>query len=132
MPDQAWKRFEREIATLFGGKRQPMSGAQGGGDIKSSSLDAPFDGLVFECKLRARLPAIATEPIAQAKVEASRSGRYPIVAYKESSGSAIVVMYARDFHDYVAAVHEVGNAAVLKTRIRELKRALMALEDSIR
>lgn len=109
-----------------------MSGAQGGGDIKSSSLDPPFDGLVFECKLRARLPEIATAPIAQAKVEASRSGRYPIVAYKESSGSAIVVMYARDFHDFVAAVYEVGNASVLKSKVRDLKRALTDLEESIR
>lgn len=123
-------RFEREIAALFGGKRNVLSGAAGGGDI--TAMSPPYDGLMFECKARAKLPAIATAPLAQAAAAARHLPQYPAVAYKEDGGRAVIAMYAEDFRGFVDAVAEIGNGNRVRTLMRQARVALQAAEEAIR
>jgi hypothetical protein len=111
---------EHEVAALVGGKRNVMSGAIGGNDVVDAR--APYDGLAIEVKRRAKLPAIATAPLAQAAYAATGSGRLPAVFYREDHGRWIVAMYAEDFTTWVDAIHEVGQAGRVRAIGRELER----------
>ena len=50
MPDKAWKRREREVASYFNGKRTALSGI----NSKITRADVIHDELFVECKLRAK------------------------------------------------------------------------------
>ena len=50
MPDKAWKRREREVASFFNGQRTPLSGGHG----KVTRADVIHNKLFIECKLRAK------------------------------------------------------------------------------
>lgn len=117
---------ERELAKIFGGKRNPGSGAWGGND--TVDMDPPYDGLAWEVKRRAKLPAIATEPLAQAEYASRGSGRYPAAAYREDRGRWIVAMYAEDLRAWVDAVAEVGNGQRLKALVRQARKILDEVE----
>ena len=118
-------RCEREFALLFGAKRNPGSGAWGGNDI--TQLPAPYDGLAVEVKCRAKLPAIATAPLAQAAYAARGSGRLPAVGYREDHGRWIVAMYAEDFRSFTDAVYQVGQGAKVRSIAQDLRRLADAL-----
>jgi hypothetical protein len=110
---------EHEVAAMVGGKRNVLSGAVGGNDVIDAR--APYDGLAIEVKRRARLPAIATEPLAQAAYAARGGGRLPAVFYREDGGRWIVAMYAEDFTTWVDAIHEVGGRSRVRAIGRELE-----------
>ena len=50
MPDKAWKKRERNVASFFDGKRTALSGGNG----KITRADVMHDKLFIECKLRAK------------------------------------------------------------------------------
>lgn len=117
---------ENELAAIFGGKRMLLSGAAGGGDV--TDCDPPYDGLLWEVKRRARLPAIATAPLAQAEYAARGLSYIPAVAYREDRGRWIVTMYAQDFRTFVDACYEVGQ----QSKVRALGRQLEAIARELR
>ena len=62
MSDRRWKRTERKVAALLGGRRVPVSG-RGRGDAP----DVDHRWLAVEVKDRASLPAWLLDAIAQAE-----------------------------------------------------------------
>ena len=50
MPDKAWKRRERDVASFFHGQRTSLSGGHG----KVTRSDVMHNKLFIECKLRAK------------------------------------------------------------------------------
>lgn len=94
MTDKAWKRNERQIAAVVGGKRVPVSGRQRG-DVPD--IAHPF--LSIEAKLRARLPGWLHDAMLQA--EASVRGRQtPCVILREKGRpvtDAYVIVRLGDF-----------------------------------
>jgi hypothetical protein len=117
---------EREIAAIFGGHRMLLSGAAGGGDV--TDCDPPYDGLMWEVKRRAKLPAIVTAPLAQAAFAARGLNYFPAVAYREDRGRWAVAMYAEDFRAFVDAAYEVGQGA----KLRALSRQLHTIADEMK
>ena len=55
MPDKAWKKRERDVASYFSGTRTPLSGGNG----KVTRADVIHEDLFIECKLRAKHTAVS-------------------------------------------------------------------------
>ena len=70
-----WKQFERRVATLFGGKRVPLSGGNSG-HTRADVMGV--GGLFIEAKLRAKSALWSlfdsTKPLAKAE------GKLPVLA----------------------------------------------------
>ena len=73
MTEKAWKKAERRIAELLGGRRIPVSGRQRG-----DCPDVEHPTLSIECKTRRSLPAWIEDAMKQAEASA-RNGRLPVV-----------------------------------------------------
>ena len=112
------RQGEHELAAIFGGKRTPGSGNAGGNDI--TALPEPYNALAMEAKRRAKLPAIATAPLAQAAYAARGSNLAPLVGYREDGGRWVVAMYAEDFKTFVDAVYETGRGSKLRALAKQL------------
>lgn len=54
MTDKSWKAFERRVATILGGRRNPVTGERAGADVET-------DRLAVQCKKGRRLPAYLRE-----------------------------------------------------------------------
>jgi len=54
MADKSWKAFERRIARLLGGRRNPLTGERAAADVESSRI-------VGQCKKGRRMPAYLYE-----------------------------------------------------------------------
>jgi len=72
MTNPAWKRTERQIATIIGGQRVPVTG-RGRGDAP----DIAHPRLALEVKHRRTLPAWLLDAMNQATTS-SRDGRIPV------------------------------------------------------
>jgi len=72
MSDRAWKRRERRIADLLGGRRVPVTGRNRG-----DAPDVEHEDLAIEVKDRKRLPAWIHDALAQATA-CARPGQLPI------------------------------------------------------
>ncbi len=71
MAEAAWKRHEREVARLLGGRRQPNTGRR--------SADVLAPRWAIEVKLRRQLPLWLLEAIAQAEAAARGTERLPLL-----------------------------------------------------
>lgn len=72
MSEKGWKRTERRVAEILGGRRIPVSGRQRG-----DAPDIEHDTLSLEVKSRKSVPAWLTEAMDQATAS-SRDGRLPV------------------------------------------------------
>lgn len=125
-PKAKGQRGERELARKLGVERMLLSGAAGGGDLKTG--DSIYSGLMWEVKRRAKLPYIATQPLAQAEYAAQGTPLYPAAGYREDGGRWIVSMYAEHFHAFCSALAEMGNGTKQRALIRQMRRVLDEME----
>lgn len=90
-----WKRAERRIAQLVGGRRVPVTGRRGQPDVAH-----PW--LAVEVKTRERLPRWLVAALAQARGAAS-SDQLPVAVLHERGmryRDALVVLRLGDFLDW--------------------------------
>jgi len=100
--------FERELALALGGKRTPLSGASGGGDI-TLQPDNVWHAWSWEAKRRATLPKMITDALAQAEHDvAIGDQRRPALAMREDHGRTIAVFYLEDLTRWIEAITELG------------------------
>lgn len=98
MAEKTWKRVERKIAELIGGRRVPVTGRQRG-----DAPDIQHEWLSVECKHRQELPAWIMEAIDQAKASAAGTDKLPIaILHENRAGHSkdLVVMTLGDFRDW--------------------------------
>lgn len=94
----AWKRTERAVAHLLGGRRVPVTG-RARGDVP----DVEHERLAIEVKHWSRLPARVVEALEQAEA-AARGKQLPIAVIHgagERMGQALVVMRLEDFRRWL-------------------------------
>jgi hypothetical protein len=92
--EKRWKRAERRIAELLGGKRVPVSGRQRG-----ATPDILHATLAVEVKSRKKLPDWIGDALEQAEASAG-NGQLPVAVLHERGRrykNAFVVMRLRDF-----------------------------------
>jgi hypothetical protein len=124
--------FEREIALELGGKRTPLSGASGGGDI-TLPPDSPWHAFSWEAKRRERLPVLLTGALAQAELDiAIGDPRRPAAAFREDHGRTIVAFYLDDIRRMVEALTDVGGGSRIRELARELERVAQELRSAVR
>lgn len=117
---------------MFGGKRTPLSGGIGGGDLSmpSGSIWADWS---WEAKRRAKLPALMVRWLSQAETDiAIGDPRRPALVMREDNGKAIVAMYAADLIAWAEALAEIGNASKVRGLLRQAKRVIEEAEGAIR
>lgn len=127
------KRFEQKFARgVRGARRTPGSGNAGGGDT-SFEPGSLWSDWSFELKHRKALPRSLVTWLGQAETDiAIGDRRHPALAMQEDHGRTIVAFYWQDLAMWVDALAEVGNAAALKTLVRQLKRQVAEIEAAIR
>ncbi len=95
--DKSWKQWEREVASWFGGYRNPLSGRNNRDDKGRERIGdiIGVDGLVIECKL---LKAVA--PIRRAKETAKLAKRYGrgFVHVEREKGNKKLVCFVVDIN----------------------------------
>jgi hypothetical protein len=120
------------VAGVLGGKRTPLSGAVGGGDI-SLPDDSIFADWSWEAKRRQRLPSLLMDALAQASADIGIGDpRRPAVVMREDRGPAIFICRLDDFVAWALALAEMGNGARVRELIRQMRRDLDTLERSVR
>lgn len=115
--------FEREIATLTGGKRTPGSGAMGGGDI-THDADNIWSAFSHECKRRKALPRLLLDALAQADYDSRSIGdNRPSIVWAREDGSreAYAFLRARDLVTFAEALADVGHGSKLREYARQLQ-----------
>jgi Holliday junction resolvase len=93
MTEKCWKRAERRIAELLGGRRIPVSGRQRG-----DCPDVEHPTLSIECKSRKSLPNWIEDALVQAEAS-SRGGQVPVVVLHQHGQryrDALAVMRLED------------------------------------
>jgi hypothetical protein len=106
-------RLEHKAAKSLGGKRTPLSGAVGGGDISGTRFSV-------ECKARATIPALIKNAFGQAERDINVGDtRTPLVIVQEDRGKAIACVYLDDF---VKLLNDGGseNAWEVKQNLRAI------------
>jgi hypothetical protein len=101
MSEKNWKRSERRIASLLGGKRIPVTGRQRG-DVP----DVAHELFAVECKHKKALPGWLHEAMSQAKA-AQRGEQLPVVVLHEAGQphtQDLVVLRLADFRDWFGAL----------------------------
>ena len=86
MPDKAWKRREREVASFFNGKRTSLSGGHG----KVTRADVMHNKLFIECKLRAKHTVVSLWD--ETAILAKEEDKTPVVALCEKHRPGFWVM----------------------------------------
>jgi hypothetical protein len=76
--EAAWKRHERAVAQLLGGRRQPNTGRR--------APDVVSPRWVVEVKLRSRLPLWLERGLAQAEAGAKETGLAPLLVIVAPQG----------------------------------------------
>lgn len=122
-------KLEREAASLIGGKRMPLSGAVGGGDIAlpTSSI---FNDWMWEAKARARLPAYFTQAMMQCALACRGSNKRPAIVLKEDRGRIMFACYLEDFVGWSEALAEVGQGQLIRSLVRDARRNLDAIDEA--
>lgn len=106
-PKAKGSRFEREVVGMVdGSRRTPMSGSAGGGDLILPPWLADY--WVWECKVRARLPGVATAALIQAQAQC-HGGKWPLAIYKQDRGRILTSMWFGDFLEWSDVVREARN-----------------------
>ena len=82
MPDKAWKKRERDVASYFNGTRTPLSGGNG----KITRADVIHESLFIECKLRAKHTVVSLwdDTAKLAKLE----GKTPVIALCDTNNQS--------------------------------------------
>lgn len=78
MADAAWKKFERDIASLFGTTRRLMKGT----DEKMDIGDDDFP-LMLDCKLRKKESWSIAGWLRKVEEAAAGTGQYPVIVLRE-------------------------------------------------
>jgi hypothetical protein len=94
--EKAWKRSERRIAELLGGRRVPVSGRQRG-----DAPDVEHQSLSVEVKCRKSLPRWLEDAMKQAEASA-RDGQLPVAVLHEHGQryrDSLVLMRLGDFEE---------------------------------
>lgn len=92
-----WKAVERQIATILGGERVPITGR-----IRGSAPDIAHEWLSIEVKHRKKLPDWLKDAMDQAQ-QSNPGGQLPVVILHEHRmpfGDSLVQMKLSDFIDY--------------------------------
>jgi hypothetical protein len=89
--DKRWKRHEREVAELLGGKRIPINGR--------GNIDIEHPWLAVEVKSRESLPEWFKNPLLQAR-QSAPEGRLPLVVWCEKGGAKFVQFSLSDFIEW--------------------------------
>lgn len=114
------RRGELAVAKALGGKRTPLSGASGGGDVT-------VDGWSVEVKCRATLPALIRDALSQAEADIGiGDARRPLVVLKADRQEALYVLREADF----LRLQNKGNTDN-GWRIRQLARQVRTLAHQI-
>lgn len=130
---QKGSRLERDFANSAGGRRNPGSGAFGGGDVRFGDDDPIWSGVSWEAKARKVLPFLVTSALLQARTDIPLGDtRIPGAVLREDGGEIIVAFYWKDLRHFVGAIAEVGNQARLKSLIRQIERDLAELKGAVR
>lgn len=86
MADAVWKQFERDVARIFGARRNPLSGRNNAG----RSGDVISDEFEVECKLRNRISIFRWwEKVAR---DAEVSGKTPVLVMREKGNKRTVLV----------------------------------------
>lgn len=124
--------FERELALALGGKRTPLSGGSGGGDVTLPS-DSVWRAWSWEAKRRAKLPVLITAAMQQAESDiAVGDPRRPAVAMREDNGRTIVAFYLEDLTAWVDALSELGNGPRVRRIAQQIEQAARDLHAAVR
>lgn len=124
--------FERELALELGGKRTPLSGSAGGGDI-TLPAESVWIAWAWEAKRRAELPRFLTGVLEQAASDiAIGDPRKPAAAFRADHGRTIVAFYLDDLRPWVEAIAELGAGARIRTIARDLDRIAAELRRATR
>lgn len=102
MSERAWKRTEREIASILHGQRVPITGRQRG-DVP----DIRHRWLSIEVKTRRTLPAWLKHAVLQARAAATPHQLPVAILHQEGTrhGEDLVVTTLRDFQDWFGEVN---------------------------
>lgn len=96
-----WKNTERQIASILGGERVPVTGRQRG-----SAPDIAHDWLSLEVKHRKSLPEWLHDAMRQA-VASDRGNQLPMVVLHQKQqlyGDSYAVVRLKDFVDWFGEV----------------------------
>jgi hypothetical protein len=116
------REFEREMAKLLGGKRDPTSGAISGHDLVLEPQGI-FADFAWELKRRHAIPNLVSTALAQSQVGIRiGNSRRPAMAMRGDGGRAVVAMYATDFVTWATALSEMGQGSHVRAYARELER----------
>lgn len=121
-------RLERDAASVLGGKRSPLSGGIGGGDLWFEPGSIFGDAFLFEAKARRVLPALLTAAMAQAQAACTGTNKKPAVIYREDRGEMMIAFRLPDIVQFCQALAEVGNGYKIKGHIRAVRRELDEIE----
>jgi len=101
MSERAWKRTEREIAGILGGKRVPVSGR-----ARGDAPDIRHPWLSIEVKSRKTLPAWIKDAVSQARAAATEHQLPVAILHQEGGrhGLDLVVMRLKDFRDWFGEI----------------------------
>jgi hypothetical protein len=120
---QKGRRAEHKAAKLLGSKRQPLSGAAGGGDVARHGLADRFS-----VEVKARPSFSVQKYLEQALSDISEGDtRKPLAVLVPDRQRSIFCLYAEDFIDLLQ--NEGPDSAF---KIRELARKLETLAKEIR
>lgn len=122
-------KLEREAASVLGGKRAPLSGAVGGGDIWMPS-DSIFADWSYEAKARAKLPAYFSQAMKQCEIECRGSNKRPAIILKEDRGRIMFACYLEDFVQWAQALAELGQGQYVRSLVREARRIFDQIEEA--
>jgi hypothetical protein len=120
---------EREIASLLGGRRTPLSGGAGGNDLMFEPGNIFGDTFGIEVKARANLPVLLAAAMRQAEVALPLgSPRKPAVVLRADGTPPLFVARLEDVKVWVEALAETGRGS----KVRELARQLQAIATELR
>jgi hypothetical protein len=125
-------RAERRVAGALGGRRSPLSGAVGGGDVWIPQASHWADWSV-EVKARKR-PSWSTvrEALDQAEVAARGSRRRPLAVIVPDRAAPIACMRLEDLRAWADALAEIGTGSRLRALLRQARRVLDEIEEALR
>ena len=123
-------KLERKVAQQMGGRRTPLSGAVGGGDITVPS-DSCWADWSIECKLRRR-PSWTDVRRALEQAD-TRTGKCPLAVIGQVGGDTYAVCRLSDLVGWVDALMGAGlRGAELRAKVHELRRLLDELEEVVK
>lgn len=104
-----------------------MSGSAGGGDLILPQWLSDY--WVWECKVRQRLPGLATAALTQAEAQC-RGGRRPLAIYKQDRGPVLCSMWFPDFLQWADVVRQAANIVLQPSLTNAVEQMQWVIEHS--